>query len=91
MTTRPRIRRPRVVRLVFLKPGDPEPPRRRNPHGWRFANEARLRHGSNEAVQMLDLRLTGCPASVIAEMFGTTRSAVYQRLYRLRQGFYHRS
>ena len=39
MTKRPRIRRPRTVRIVVLKPGDPAPPRRTNPHGWRFANQ----------------------------------------------------
>jgi hypothetical protein len=40
------------------------------------------------AMRMLLLRLSKCRADTIAEMFGTTRAAVYQRLYRLRLGAY---
>jgi hypothetical protein len=90
MTSPPRIRRPRVIRLVFLNPGDPEPPRRRNPHGWRVANEARRRQARWKATYMLYCRLAGYSAEAIALMFGTTRTAVYQQLYRLRSGFYDR-
>jgi hypothetical protein len=88
MTNRPRIRR-RTVRLVISNPsnpGDTVPPRRTNPHGWRFANEARLEHGASEAWRMLAMRLAGYRVGAIAEAFGTTRTAVYQRLYRMRQG-----
>jgi hypothetical protein len=93
LTNRPRIRRPRplTLKLVILQPGQPAPPRRTNPHGWRFANEARLDQGGREAVEMLYYRLAGYRVGAIAEAFGATRTAVYQRLYRLRQGFYRKS
>jgi hypothetical protein len=87
---RQRIRR-RIVRVVILDPGNTVPPRRdgrRNPHGWRFANEARRRKGRQLANRMLLRRLAKWPADVIADYFGTTRAAVYQRLYRLRSGKY---
>jgi CRP-like cAMP-binding protein len=53
--------------------------------GWRAANVARRRQGRSKAVQMLALRLSRYRAADIAQMFGTTREAVYQRLYRLRR------
>lgn len=89
---RPRIRGSRVLQVV-IGPGPGDSRRssgRRNPHGWRFANEARRRHAHKKAMQMLVLRLGGYHASQIAEMFGTTTTAVYQQLYRLRSGFYDR-
>jgi hypothetical protein len=79
------------VRVLVLDPQNPTPPRRdgrRNPHGWRFANEARRRNAQKKAMRMLLLRLSKCRADTIAEMFGTTRAAVYQRLYRMRRGNY---
>jgi hypothetical protein len=88
---RPRIRRPRTVRIVVLNPGDPPPRRRINPHGWRFANESRRRQGRKKAWQMLVLRLGGYRVNAIAQMLGTTTGAVYQQLYRLRSGFYDRA
>ena len=54
--------------------------------GWRHANEARKRQGRKKALRMLSLRISGCSGHEIAELFGTTRSAVLQRLYRLRSG-----
>lgn len=87
-----RNRTPRhPVRVLVLHPHNPTPSRRdgrRNPHGWRFANEARRRKAQKMAMRMLLLRLSKCRADTIAEMFGTTRAAVYQRLYRLRLGAY---
>ena len=85
-----RIRR-RLVRVVVLDPGKPVPPPRdgrRNPHGWRFANDARRRDGRYLAEQMLRLRRAKFPADVIAAYFGTTVAAVNQRLYRWRCGRY---
>ena len=79
------------MRIVLLRPGDPGPARRTNPHGWHFANEARLHHGASEAMRMLACRLSGYRVGAIAAIFGTTRSAVYQKLYRLRQGFYRKT
>lgn len=87
-----RNRTPRhPVRVLVLAPHSLTPPRgdgRRNPHGWRFANEARRRKAQKKAMRMLLLRLSKCRADAIAEMFGTTRAAVYQRLYRMRSGAY---
>ena len=92
-TSRPRNRR-RTVRVVVLDPSNPVLPPgdgRRNPHGWRFANEMRKRKGGELAEKMLRLRLAKFPADVIAAYFGTTVAAVNQRLCRLRQGRYAKS
>ncbi len=80
MTNRPRIRRPRTMRLVFLNASHEDCVCRMvgGRRGW--ANEARLHDGASEAMRMLALRLARCRVGAIAEMFGTTRSAVYQRL-----------
>jgi hypothetical protein len=87
---RPRIRRPRVLQVV-IGPGDRRRPSgRRNPHGWRFPNEARRRIAKRKAMYMLVLRAGGYRTGAIAQMFGTTTTAVYQQLYRLRSGFYDR-
>ena len=61
------------------------PPTRRS---WRAANQARHLYGRRLAMNMLILRLSDYRASAIAEMYGTTRGAVSQRLYRLRRGQY---
>ena len=87
-----RVRR-KLVRVVILDPNNPTPPRRdgrRNPHGWRFANKARRLKGLELAEKMRRLRVAGYPVDVIAAYFGTTRAAVYQRLYRLRSQSSHR-
>jgi hypothetical protein len=44
---RPRIRRPRP-HIIGQSPQE----RRRNPHGWRFANEARRRHAQRKTAEM---------------------------------------
>src|SRR5438093_11842067 len=94
MTKRPRIRRPRTIRLVVLNPGDPLPPRRTNPHGWRFANEARRRRGRRKTAAMArrweqaGSVFPGDRGVVVATMFGVSRAAAYQRMYRYRRGFY---
>ena len=91
---RPRIRRPHPVRLIVLNPGDPSPPRRTNPHGWRFANEARRRHGQRKTAAMArrweqaGYVFRGNRGTVVAAMFGVSRAAAYQRMYRYRRGFY---
>ena len=85
----PKRTRRRLVRVVVLDPANPTPPPRdgrRNPHGWRFANEARRLHGRELAEKMMRLRRAKYPADVIAAYFGTTVAAVNQRLYRWRCG-----
>jgi hypothetical protein len=86
-----RVRR-RPIRVVILDPQNPTLPRRdgrRNPHGWRFANEARRQNADRLAEQMLRLRRAKFPADVIAVYFGTTTAAVNQRLYRCRNRHYN--
>ena len=89
-----RIRRPRTLRIKMLAPGEQAPPRRTNPHGWRHANAARCRQG-RERTEAIARRWAQAGAAfpgnrglVVALVSGTTRAAVYQRLYRLRHGFY---
>ena len=94
MTKRARIRRARAVRLVVLNPGDLPPSRRTNPHGWRFANEARRRRGRRKTAAMVQRWEEAGPVFpgnrgvVVATMFGVSRAAAYQRMYRYRRGFY---
>lgn len=91
--SRTRTRR-HPVRVLVLDPHNPTRPRRdgrRNPHGWRFANDARRRRGGDLAEKMLRLRWANYPADVIAAYFGTTPAAVNQRLYRWRRGGYSRA
>jgi hypothetical protein len=96
MTKRPRIRRPRTIRLVFLNPGDPVPPRRTNIHGWRHANEARRRQGKKKTAAMarrweqVGPVFPGNRGVVVATLCGVSRAAAYQRTYRYRRGFYER-
>jgi hypothetical protein len=75
---------------MHLAPTLPRRDGRRNPHGWRFANEARRRKADGLDEKMLRLRLAKFPADVIAAYFGTTPAAVNQRLYRWRRGGYSR-
>jgi len=53
--------------------------------GWTYANAARRRKARRVGLAMLAMRVTGCRCLEIASAFGTTRSAVAQRLYRLRR------
>lgn len=94
MTKRPRIRRPRV-RMVVVGPGDSRRSSgRRNPHGWRFANEARRRQGQRKTAAMAQSWeqaghvFRGNRGVVVAMLFGVSRAAAYQRMYRYRRGFY---
>jgi hypothetical protein len=57
-------------------------------HGWVEANRARRKHGRKKAIAMLALKISRHSGQDIAALFGTTRGAVYQRLFRLRTGRY---
>lgn len=56
--------------------------------GWRAANLVRRRQGHRIAMRMLALKVSGYRGQAIATVFGTTRTAVYMRLSRLRRGYY---
>jgi hypothetical protein len=90
---RVRIRR-RVLTVQVVMPGTEPPKRRTNPYGYQFANEARARLGRRKAERMArrwaqaGYVFPGKRAAVVATLFGTTRAAVYQRMYRYRRGLY---
>jgi biotin operon repressor len=52
------------------------------------ANQARQKYGRKKAIAMLALKISRHSGQDIAAIFGTTRGAVYQRLFRLRAGRY---
>jgi DNA-directed RNA polymerase specialized sigma24 family protein len=58
------------------------------PQACDSANRARMKYGRRTALAMLTLRIGGCSGQQIAELFGTTRGNVYQRLFGLRCGRY---
>jgi hypothetical protein len=91
---RPRIRRPRVLQVVIGPGNHRRPSGRRNPHGWRYANEARRRQGQEKTAAMArrweqaGQVFPGNRGVVVATLFGVSRAAAYQRMYRARRGFY---
>jgi hypothetical protein len=56
--------------------------------GWSAANRARRKYGHKKAIAMLAFKISRHSGQDIASLFGTTRGAVYQRLFRLRTGRY---
>jgi hypothetical protein len=90
---RARIRR-RVVTMRIIAPGIEPPPRRTNRYGYQFANAARFDHGRQEAEAMASqwtlagFVCRGHRGAFVAWMYGTSRAAVYQRMYRYRRGLY---
>lgn len=96
----PRRQRVRIRGLVTVRivmSGTEPPKRRTNRHGYLFANEARFHRGRQKAEAMAHhweragLVFPRHRAAVVALVSGTTRAAVYQRMYRYRRGLYSRS
>jgi hypothetical protein len=88
---RQRIRR-LIVKIPVTGPGWELPPRgRRNPHGFKFANEARKRQAREKTEEMVcqwflaGKEFRGVRGAVVAYLSKTTRAAVYQRMYRWRR------
>jgi hypothetical protein len=85
-----------ILRVTYTTTSDLDTPgtvdarksRPKTRRSWKAANMARRRSGRRLAMKMLILGLSHYRASAIAEMFGSTRGAVSQRLYRLRRGQY---
>lgn len=99
--TKPRQRTRRrclTVRIPVIGPDGKVPPRtgRVNPHGFKFANEARKRQAREKTEAMADRWhragqvFPGNRGVVMATLFGVSRAAAYQRMYRYRRGFYER-
>jgi hypothetical protein len=90
---RARIRR-RVVTMRIIEPGTEPRPRRTNRYGYLFANAARFLRGRQTAEAMAHrweragFLCPGHRAVAVAVVSGTTRAAVYQRMYRYRRGLY---
>src|SRR4029077_14244877 len=86
-----------IQRVIMPEEGNDAPPlqkRRTNRHGWKNANEERFRRGKQNAERMAHrwqragLLFSRKRGLVVATVSGTTRAAVYQRMYRYRHAFY---